>query len=144
MGQRQTRDGFRVAAATPPTGTKQVLVWQKGPDAGFTGSIGRFRRDWESIYMLGKWGPQNGTESAVIRTRSSRDTYMYHHPHSKPVSLMEHLIKQKDGVIAEPFAGSGSTLVAARNLGRRAIGVEIEEKFCELIASRLSQGALIF
>lgn len=128
----------------PPTGTKQVLVWQKGTDTGFTGSIGRFRRDWESIYMLGKWGTQKGTESAVITTRSSRDSYLYHHPHSKPVSLMEHLIKQKDGVIAEPFAGSGSTLVAARNLGRRAIGVEIEEKFCELIASRLSQGALIF
>lgn len=64
------------------------------------------------------------------------------HPTEKPLALMGRLVllfSDQGDLVLDPFAGSGSTLVAARENGRRAIGIEREEKFCEIAASRLDQ-----
>jgi site-specific DNA-methyltransferase (adenine-specific) len=63
------------------------------------------------------------------------------HPTEKPISLMQNCIELfKDAQsILDPFAGSGTTLIAAKRMGLKAIGIEIEEKYCEIIANRLRQ-----
>jgi site-specific DNA-methyltransferase (adenine-specific) len=132
---------------TPPTGTKHVLVYDKGNDAGFTGAIGGYRRNVEAVYLIGQGhGSGLGGRSAIVSTRFSAGGNLARttgHPHTKPLDVLAVLIEHAPtGVIADPFAGSGSTLVAAKQLGRRAIGVELDERYCEVIAKRLAQDTL--
>ena len=69
------------------------------------------------------------------------------HPTEKPIALMRWCIQQCDywnipQTILDPFMGSGTTLRAAKDLGRKAIGIEIEEKYCEIAVKRLAQEVL--
>ena len=130
----------------PPGGNKLTCVYYKShATSGIRGAIGGVRRDAEAIYLMGRWGSGIGGRSSVFiaRRRASGADGMVRefggHPHVKANDVMEQLIQLSDGTVADPFAGSGSTLIAARNLGRKAIGVEIEERYCELIAKRLDQ-----
>lgn len=140
---------------TRPSGTKSRLVWDKN-----LMGTGDLSSPWgasdEEIYVLGDWPPvkpggrarEGGTPTrhhSVIRVQALAPGAANRpdHPTPKPIPLMEHLIsKCPRGVIADPFAGSGATLVAAKNQNRRAVGVELEERYCEIIAQRLSQDLL--
>lgn len=133
----------------PPAGARHVLIYDKGSAAGFAGAIGGYRRNVEAVYLIGRgWASGLGGRGAVLGSAVRHVGTLAknaRHPHAKPLDVMEQLIEAAPpGVIADPFAGSGSTLVAARSVGRKAIGVELEERYCEVIAQRLAQGALDF
>jgi site-specific DNA-methyltransferase (adenine-specific) len=130
-----------------PPATRHRLIWHK--QGQFPGPVNAaFMTQDEEIYILGHgFRKSSPPQRSVIATREirSREVVRIGHPTPKPVELMERLIDRcPPGVIADPFAGSGSTLKAAKQLGRKCIGVEIDESYCELIARRLSQGVLDF
>ena len=132
----------------PPLAARLVCIYAKPADAGVLGAIGGVRRDCEAIYLCGKdWRAAMGGRSSIFRTAATSQAGIHGivhrsggHPHAKALDVMRELIAltPPPGVIADPFAGSGSTLLAARNLGRRAVGVEIDERAAALAARRLS------
>lgn len=133
----------RLDAAVPHR--EVPLIWDKGELVGMGDLTFPWRVNYELIYTSGAWaGPR--TSTAVLRyPLSHRDASRIGHPTPKPIPLMGNLVdRAPDGVIADPFAGSGSTLVAAKERGRRVIGVEMAERYCEIAARRLSQGVLDF
>jgi DNA modification methylase len=121
-----------------------VLVWDKGNCAA--GDLKTtYGQQWEAIVFARQGRPAllGGRHRDILRF-SRGDTSAYLHPTQKPIPLLSYLIgRHPPGTILDPFMGSGTTLRAAKNLGRKAIGIEIEERYCEIAAKRLSQEVLL-
>jgi|6_EtaG_2_1085325.scaffolds.fasta_scaffold00612_5 site-specific DNA-methyltransferase (adenine-specific) len=84
-------------------------------------------------------------DQAQDATEVSINGQMPDHPSPKPYDAMRWLVSRLPGeVVLDPFMGSGTTLRAAKDLGRKAIGIEIEERYCEIAAQRMSQSVLAF
>jgi site-specific DNA-methyltransferase (adenine-specific) len=124
--------GYNHFAERLPKGT--VLVWLKNSDDSF----GTFLSDAELAWVKGGhgvWCKRDFSMKGITTTRQ--------HPNQKPVKLMEWALQFMDAkeneTVLDPFMGSGTTLRAAKDLGRKAIGIEIEEKYCEIAVRRLRQ-----
>jgi site-specific DNA-methyltransferase (adenine-specific) len=121
------------------------LVWDKGA----IGMGQPWRHQFELLivgrYAKSKWFGGGG-QADIIRC-SSVPSESRLHPVDKPSALLGELIRPLTApgdVVLDPFLGGGSTLYAAKSNGRRAIGIEIEERYCEIAARRLSQEVLDF
>ena len=135
--------------STPPPGLRslRVGVWVKtNPTPQLSGD--RPAQGWEAISYLHKasirpkWNGGGGHGNYVHRIADPTG-----HPTTKPLPILKDWVTRftnYDDTILDPFAGSGTTLRAAADLGRKAIGVELNEAYCEIIAKRLSQQAFDF
>jgi site-specific DNA-methyltransferase (adenine-specific) len=121
-----------------------AVVWNKlNPGLGW-----RFRRQYEMVMVAHRTGGRlawANDEIAVPNLQELGPPRDREHPNEKPLDLPARFIawttRPKD-LILDPFMGSGTTLRAAKDLGRRAIGIELEERYCEIAARRLDQGVL--
>ena len=123
-----------IYATCPPD---WLLCWYKGSPG--TASFVGFN-DWEPHLVYGK--PVRPMHDYFHATPEAFDNG---HPCPKPVRWARWLIgsaSSEGDTILDPFSGSGTTLLAAKQLGRRAIGIEIEEKYCALTVKRLRQEQL--
>lgn len=125
-----------------PAGTHTRLIWDTLGALGMGDLSVPWKPSDQEIYVIG-YGFAGRRTSNVLSYPPVQSTARNGriHPHEKPVDLLRDLVRKcPPGVIADPFAGSGSLAVAARLEGRRAVVVELREEYCELIARRLAEG----
>ena len=107
------------------------LVWVK-PDA--PPSMGSVELAWTNL---------DQTARHIVYSIGQTNAERVGHPTQKPLAVMLWtLAGMPPGSVVDPFAGSGTTLVAAKAMNRRAVGIEVDERYCEMAATRLSQEVL--
>jgi site-specific DNA-methyltransferase (adenine-specific) len=137
LADRMDRNGFEFFHA---------VVWDKSSRGHGLGW--RFRRDYEFVMVAHRSGGKlswTDQDAAVPNIWSFTPPGNVFHPTEKPVALIGQFIDlttSPGDLVLDPFVGSGSTLVAAKQLGRRGIGIEQHERYCEIAANRLNQGVL--
>jgi len=129
---------------------KQMVIWDKGP----MGMGWHYRRSYETVLVAQqpgaacKWNGGRKTEN-ILRpdNKAFRKIIpaLHQHPTEKPVGLAGLFVEihsDPGDLVLDPFAGSGWSGRAAKDLGRKAILIEIEERYCQIAANRLKQGVL--
>lgn len=151
----------RNAALRELHGYDWVAVWHKPGSFGARIGNSPILPQWEPIFLYGihtigvrgemlsdvlSFNPQRAGNNSKIGREKWKAAQFANHPCPKPSGLYARLIRClcPDGVVLDPFMGSGTTLRAAKDLRRRAIGIEIEERYCEIAARRLDQEILPF
>jgi len=127
--------------------SNRLLIWDKQSTSG--GDLQNYGLRTEFIvYGTQMFRPKlNGSRDGNLISIPRVRPQDLKHPNEKPHLLMSYLVMKSTNpleVVLDPFMGSGTTLRAAKDLGRKAIGIEIEERYCEIAANRLRQEVLNF
>jgi DNA modification methylase len=116
----------------------EQICWKKTSTIPFKGSL---MRDWEPIYLFSTDGKNLGLEEVTSNhwIVSNQNAQQENHKACFPVALPEKgisIIKKRTGIVFEPFCGSGTTMIASEKLGRKCFGMELDEKYCDVIITR--------
>ena len=125
-----------------PAATRMFLTWDKGPALGMGAIDLPWKPSSEEIYVIGKGfdGPRDESNVLYCPPVQSMAKNGRVHPNEKPIALLQRLIRKcPQGIILDPFMGSGSTGVASVKMGRPFIGIEIEPKYFEIARKRISE-----
>jgi site-specific DNA-methyltransferase (adenine-specific) len=124
----------------PALNPANVIVWDKG--AIGMGYNWRRMHEWIAFCPMAGHKLRNAGQGDILRYSGVFEKI---HPTQKPVGLLRAILLNSTDpghAVLDPFMGSGSTLRAAKDLGRKATGIEIEERYCEIAARRLQQEVL--
>ena len=128
-----------------PANTRMLLIWDTKGALGMGDLSLPWKPSHQEIYVLGSgFVGHRGSDVLRFAPVQAKPGNGRTHPTEKPIALMRDLVRKCDPslTVLDPFCGTGSTIVAAKSEGRTAIGIEIEERYCEIAAKRLSQEVL--
>lgn len=119
---------------------RSCVVWHKNRG----GAMGSFwRNDHELVPVFAKGPPRPLPNGGFFNVLQATKPQGDEHPTVKPEGIIQRLVEAAGGgLVLDPFMGSGTTLRAAKNLGARAIGIEVNARFCEIAAERMGQQVL--
>lgn len=122
---------------------RQVIVWDRGTGMNFSESFFLPKCEWISVWAKPDWRLCNRSASQVGDVWRFPPEQAADHPAPFPIGLPARAIESSQpSIVLDPFAGSGTTLIAAKAAGVRSVGIELSERYCEVAAKRLAQGSL--
>ncbi len=129
----------------PDLPLRQIIIWQRAGGMNFNPTAYVPTHEWVMVFARESWRLRDRGASGVGDIWYVPQKADAEHPAPFPLALpLRAMETTKPGPVIDPFCGTGTTLRAAKEVGRTAIGIEIEEKYCEIAAKRLSQEVMEF
>lgn len=139
---------FAKVNTAPAPGTRTTVIWDKGEHTGAGDLALPWKPSFELVFIGGDgwaWPRRLGgivRVNAVAGCVAERNDGHRHHPFEKPVAIMRHFCERAPGgLILDPFMGSGTTGIAAIEIGRKFVGIEIEPEYFETACRRIEDAA---
>jgi len=122
---------------------RQVVIWNRETGLNFSPTFFLPKCEWIMVWAKPAWQLVDRSASQVGDVWTIRPENSQRHPAPFPLALPKRAIAATSArLVCDPFMGSGTTLRAAKDLGRKAVGIELDERYCEVAATRLGQEVL--